>query len=160
MKIVVWTHPVTGNLGQAIPAYGGSTRSDDDLVTFVRDKAIARGMQDVAIIEVTGADDEIEGGRYFRNAWEIVDGKRVANRTKAQAVKLEKIRRVRNAQLNVEDINWNKANGDSAKAVVETERQRLRDIPATFDLSASALPTITNLKDAWPDLTAEPADGA
>ena len=117
-------------------------------------------MENVAIIEATGADDEVDGGRYFRDAWEVVDGARVPNRTKAQAVKMERIRRVRNAQLNVEDVNWNKANGDSAKAVVETERQRLRDIPATFDLSPSAFPTIANLKAAWPDLTAEPADDA
>ena len=41
MKIVVWTHPVTGTLGQATPTYSGPSRpaglSDDEIATFVRD---------------------------------------------------------------------------------------------------------------------------
>ena len=159
MKIVVWSNPTTGRMGQAIPTYGAAHGlSDEQLITRTYDKWVARGMENVQIIEATGADDEVDGGRYFRNAWEVVDGARVANRTKAETVKMERIRRVRNRQLGVEDINWNRANGDDAKAVVETERQRLRDIPATFDISTSAFPSIENLKAAWPDLTSEPED--
>ena len=96
--------------------------------------------------------------RYFRAAWRDDGAEVVTDRTQAEAIKMDRIRQVRNQQLCAEDINWHKASGDDAKATVETERQRLRDIPATFDISTSAFPTIANLRQAWPDLTAEPEE--
>ena len=71
--------------------------------------------------------------------------------TKARAIHLTEIRRVRNEELVKEDINMLKAieAGDaSAQSTVATKKQVLRDIPATFSLDGYADPTA--LKAAWP----------
>jgi hypothetical protein len=73
------------------------------------------------------------------------------NMTKARAIHLAEIRRVRNTELVKEDINMLKAieAGDaSAQSTVATKKQTLRDIPATFSLDGYVDPTA--LKDAWP----------
>ena len=69
------------------------------------------------------------------------------NMTKARTIHLTEIRRVRNKELGKLDIEWFKAN-DSGKVGVESQRQTLRDIPATFDLSAPS--TTDALKALWP----------
>ena len=73
------------------------------------------------------------------------------NMTKARAIHLTEIRRVRNAELEKEDINMLKAieAGDaSTQSTVATKKQVLRDIPATFSLDGYGNPT--TLKAAWP----------
>ena len=73
------------------------------------------------------------------------------NMTRARAIHLAEIRRVRNEELAKKDIPWMKAveAGDtSAQSTIATEKQVLRDIPATFSLDSYADPTA--LKAAWP----------
>ena len=73
------------------------------------------------------------------------------NMTKARAIHLEAIRRVRNAELVKEDLTFMRAveAGDaSAQSTVATKKQTLRDIPATFSLDGYGDPA--TLKDAWP----------
>ena len=72
------------------------------------------------------------------------------NMTKARAVHLAEIRRVRNAELVKEDTNMLKAieAGDaSTQSTVATKKQVLRDIPQTFDLTTD---TPEELKARWP----------
>lgn len=69
------------------------------------------------------------------------------NMTKARTIHLTEIRRVRNKELGKLDIEWFKAN-DSGKVGVESQRQTLRDIPETFNLSAPS--TADALKALWP----------
>ena len=60
------------------------------------------------------------------------------NMTKARAIHLAEIRRVRNAELEKEDISMLKAieAGDtSEQSAVATKKQTLRDLPATFDIT-------------------------
>ena len=74
------------------------------------------------------------------------------NMTKARAVHLTEIRRVRDAELVKEDINILKAieAGDtSAQSTVATKKQVLRDIPATFDIT-TGVTTPELLKAKWP----------
>ena len=74
------------------------------------------------------------------------------NMTKARAIHLTKIRRVRNEELVKEDINILKAieAGDtSAQSTVATRKQVLRDIPATFDITTGVV-TPVQLKAKWP----------
>ena len=73
------------------------------------------------------------------------------NMTKARAVHLTEIRRVRNAELVKEDVTFMRAveDGDTdAQATIKTKKQTLRDIPATFSLDGYGDPTA--LKSAWP----------
>ena len=74
------------------------------------------------------------------------------NMTKARAIHLTEIRRVRNAELEQEDVNMLKAieAGDtSAQSTVATKKQVLRDIPATFDIT-TGVTTPELLKAKWP----------
>ena len=81
------------------------------------------------------------------------------NMTKARAIHLTEIRRVRNEELVKEDINMLKAieAGDtSAQSTVATKKEVLRDIPATFDITTDVT-TSDQLKARWP--TELPARG-
>ena len=89
--------------------------------------------------------------RYFRNACED-DGTNVTvNMGKARAIKLAKIRASRNAELTKLDLDSLIAietSNSSEQARVNTLKQTLRDIPATFDLDGLGTPE--TLKAAWP----------
>ena len=74
------------------------------------------------------------------------------NMTKARAIHLTEIRRVRNEELVKEDITFMRAveAGDaSAQSTVATKKQVLRDIPATFDIT-TGITTPELLKARWP----------
>ena len=72
--------------------------------------------------------------------------------TKARAIHLEEIRRVRNEELVKEDVTFMRAveDGDTdAQATIKTKKQTLRDIPATFDVTTD-VNTPEKLKAKWP----------
>jgi hypothetical protein len=72
------------------------------------------------------------------------------NMTKARVIHMDAIRVVRNAELAAKDITFMRAveAGDtSAQSTIATEKQVLRDIPQTFDLSSR---TPQQLKGKWP----------
>ena len=74
------------------------------------------------------------------------------NMTKARAIHLEEIRRVRNEELVKEDVTFMRAveDGDTdAQATIKTKKQTLRDIPQTFDLTTDN-DTPEELKAKWP----------
>ena len=74
------------------------------------------------------------------------------NMIKARVIHMDRIRVVRNAELVAKDITFMRAveAGDtSAQATIATEKQVLRDLPATFDLTDAATPEA--LKGKWPD---------
>ena len=74
------------------------------------------------------------------------------NMTKARLIHMDRIRVVRNAELTAKDITFMRAveAGDTdAQATIGTEKQVLRDIPATFDLT-TGVTTPTQLKARWP----------
>ena len=74
------------------------------------------------------------------------------NMSKARAIHLEEIRRVRNAELVNEDVTFMRAveAGDTdTQATIATKKQTLRDIPATFDIT-TGVDTPEKLKAKWP----------
>ena len=74
------------------------------------------------------------------------------NMTKARAIHLAEIRRVRNEELVKEDVTFMRAveDGDTdAQATIKTKKQTLRDIPATFDVTTD-VNTPEKLKAKWP----------
>ena len=96
------------------------------------------------------ADGNRSGGG---GAWEMdTDGTPKVNMTKARAVHMDTIRVSRDAELVKEDLNMLKAleAGDSsAQGTVNTKKQTLRDIPATFDITTD-VDTPEKLKAKWP----------
>ena len=74
------------------------------------------------------------------------------NMTKARVIHMDKIRLVRNKELAAKDITFMRAveAGDTdAQATIATEKQVLRDIPSTFDITTD-VDTPEKLKAKWP----------
>ena len=89
--------------------------------------------------------------RFF-DVWEWVGDAVVVNMPKARVLHMDAIRRVRNAELAKLDITYMRAieAGDTdAQATIATEKQTLRDIPATFDITTD-VDTPAALKSKWP----------
>ena len=86
-------------------------------------------------------------------AWEMdTDGTPKVNLTKARVVHMDKIRVVRDAELVKKDLTSLRAieAGDaSAQSTIATEKQVLRDLPATFDITTD-VDTPELLKAKWP----------
>ena len=103
-------------------------------------------------------DSDLPGGSisvendYFFDAWEW-DGSAVAvNMTKARAIHLTEIRRVRDEELVTLDVPWMKAveAGDTdAQATIKGQKETLRDLPATFDIT-TGVSTPELLLAKWP----------
>jgi hypothetical protein len=74
------------------------------------------------------------------------------NMTKARAIHLEEIRRVRNEELVKEDVTFMRAveaEDTDAQATIKAKKQTLRDLPATFDITTD-VDTPEKLKAKWP----------
>ena len=74
----------------------------------------------------------------------------VINMPKARGIQMDKIREVRNKELAKKDIEFMKAleADDGSHKAIATEKQVLRDIPQTFDLTTD---TVEQLKELWPE---------
>ena len=89
---------------------------------------------------------------YLRNSWTFDGSNVVHDMTKARAIHLAEIRRVRNEELVKEDVTFMRAveaEDTDAQATIKTKKQTLRDIPATFDITTD-VDTPEKLKAKWP----------
>ena len=86
---------------------------------------------------------DLPGDRYFRDAWTMAGREVGVDMEKARAIHMGRIRSARNRELTRLDI-------EQLKGVdVSVDKQRLRDLPATFDLTRAATPD--DLKALWPE---------
>ncbi len=170
-KIIAWTDP-EGRYRVTSPAYGDRTNppgeTEDETIARVWGRIKARyGLPDSHTFHlVEDADqrarlDEISK-TYFRygvfdtdaraGAWEMdLDGRPKVNMVKARVVQMDRIRVARNAELAKLDQPslWAIESNDVPEQVrITSEKQRLRDIPQTFDLSTAPNPNA--LKARWP----------
>ena len=74
----------------------------------------------------------------------------IINMPKARGIQMDKIREVRNQELAKKDIEFMKAleADDGSHTAIASEKQVLRDIPQTFDLTTD---TPEELKQKWPE---------
>ena len=96
--------------------------------------------------------DSLLSDRTFRDALHCVDGKPEFNHGECEVLHMDEIRRVRNEELVARDITVMRAveAGDTdAQATIATEKQVLRDLPATFDITTD-VDTPEKLKAKWP----------
>jgi hypothetical protein len=93
---------------------------------------------------------EPSNDQRFFNVWEWVDDAVVVNMPKARGIQMDKIREVRNKELVKKDIEFIKALevDDGSHTAIAAEKQVLRDIPQTFDLTTE---TPEQLKELWPE---------
>ena len=74
------------------------------------------------------------------------------NMDKARVIQMDEIRKVRNTELAAKDITFMRAveAGDTAaQSTIGAEKQVLRDLPATFDITTD-VDTPEKLKVKWP----------
>ena len=135
MKIVVNKGDGTCSILTPAPEYLSRGHSVED----VRIKDTPSGLSSRIIDDL-----DIPQDRYFRGAWtddlpgDLVD----IDMTKAQVVHMDVIRIARDEAIAVLDI-------ETMKGIdVQTEKQVLRDIPQTFDLTKAVTPE--ELKALWP----------
>ena len=89
---------------------------------------------------------------YFFEAWEWVDNAVIVNMPKARNIHMNQIRIIRNRELTKKDVEYMRSDesGDTAaKITIATEKQNLRDIPQTFDIT-TGVDTPEQLKAKWP----------
>lgn len=87
---------------------------------------------------------DIPVDKTYRNAWELKTKKIVTNMIKATDIQMQRIRRARDEKLAALDLETMKG------LDVQVQKQVLRDIPATFDLSGAKTPE--ELKLLWPEV--------
>ena len=150
MKIILHTDPDTGIVAITLPAYNDGSRdtamTDDEMLAGVLASIPGERNPRVAESETLLPRD------LFRDAWEDSAGVLAVNMTKARVLHLAEIRRVRNQELVKLDIPFIRAveSGDaSGQSTIATEKQVLRDIPATFDIT-TGVDTPELLKARWP----------
>lgn len=163
MDKVVIINNGDGTCGIIVPApdmfvAGSKTRSlvpelDNSTDVEVLDWIIAKDVPDGREHRIVDRAN-LPVDRYFRNAWtddnntDTVD----VDMEKARNIQMTNIRKVRNEKLQALDIATMKALslGDSEQATdIESQKQVLRDIPQTFDLSVYETPE--DLKEAMPE---------
>ena len=163
MKVILFpNHRHPYNLRLGMPTYNGSMRqpgqTDDEYLDWWIATLRRRGNiptdAPVYIVEEADVphDHPCNAKCEFFDAWEWRDEGARVNMTKARAMHMDKIRLVRNAELAAKDIPWMKAveaGNTSAQATIATEKQVLRDIPATFDIT-TGVSTPELLKARWP----------
>ena len=72
---------------------------------------------------------------------------------KARTIHMNNIRAIRDRELAAKDITFMRAveaGNTSAQSTIATEKQNLRDIPQTFDIT-TGVDTPEKLKAKWPD---------
>jgi hypothetical protein len=155
MKIFLSPHPTMSHLRPFTPAYNDATRppglTDDEFL----ERAIQRNIE-VGVIASDAPVYIVEQSTLpteFAEAWEWDGSAVVVNMTKARVIHLAEIRRVRNEELVKEDVTFMRAveaDDADAQATIGTEKQVLRDIPATFDIT-TGVDTPAQLSAKWPD---------
>ena len=137
-----------GWLTKTTPAYEDKARpadeTEDECVARVAAKVVPAGVAS-HIVELDSLPSE------FFEAWEWLEDSVQVNMPNARLIHMGEIRKARDKELLKLDVSFMRAveSGDtSAQATIATEKQVLRDLPTTFDLSGKA--TTSTLYAAWP----------
>jgi len=162
MKVITWVN-LEGVYIVTSPAYNDGMRpigeTEEECLERVWARLVAVGGYGIPIDHPHHyIDDSVQEaklveccGRHFRDAWEMdTDGTPKVNMPKARGIQMDKIRAVRNKELAKKDVEFMKAleADDGSSTVIATEKQALRDIPQTFDLTTD---TADELKEKWPE---------
>ena len=149
---IIYTNPDDGMVIILTPAYK-TYQTDEE----TEQKVIAQSVPDGVthrLVTQSEYEAEVEAclDRIFRDAWEDVGGALTVNMTRARTLHMDRIRFVRDAELVKKDVLFMRAieAGDTdAQATIGTEKQVLRDIPATFDIT-TGVDTPAALHAKWP----------
>ena len=149
--VILYTHPTSGALCIVDPGFFDHARDSRltaaECLAYVIEKDVPPGVPH-RVCDTT----DIPTDRIFREAFEDSGAAIEINMPKARDIHMDCIRKVRNAELvklDVLSLRAQEANDATEKTRIASEKQTLRDIPQTFDLSTHVTPKA--LHDAWPD---------
>ena len=149
MKVIVYVDPSRGTTAIVHPA--PQAQLEDESEQEFLDRVAARAVPSGVPYQIVDRDPILDGDRTFRNALTCVGGKFAHDMAKAREIHMAAIRKARDKELAKLDVETVKAlgSGDTARRdAVEAQKQALRDIPKTFDLSSAK--TCAALKAMWP----------
>lgn len=151
-----------GGVSVTKPGYDDPLRPEDDTDAALLERVIARSV--LGRVDSNGdpicqdgiyhivSDSDIPQDRTFREAWLCSNGSIKIDMAKARAIHLDRIRTARDEKLAALDVPWMKAveAGDrGAQAAIAVQKQELRDIPQTLDLTEAR--TAGALQAIWPE---------
>lgn len=150
MKVIAYVNPETGVTAIVRPAASNrlDTESEEQFLARVISRAVPGGVA----YEIIDDDPILHGDRTFRNALKCDGGKLSHDMEACRSIHMDRIRKARDAELAKLDVATIQAVGkgdDATRDAVEAEKQKLRDLPATFDLSAAR--STEELKALWPN---------
>lgn len=137
MKKIIYTRP-DGGICVVHPVY----KKDGELeveMSVVLEKSVPPDATNVQVVE----ESEIPTDRSFRNAWTPSGASIVVDMTKARAIHLSRIRRIRDKKLELLDKETMKNIKNPTKIdEIESQKQTLRDLPQTIasELSSASTP--------------------
>src|SRR3546814_3685474 len=125
MKIIIYTQPNgVAAICRPAPKFLAQFGTEEEGLAAVIAKSAPADATDAEIVDA----GEVPQDRTFRNAWAKNGRSIVHDMGKARAIHMARIRAARDKELTRLDIEQLKGND------VAAEKQRLRDLPATFDL--------------------------
>lgn len=151
-KVIVFTD-ARGRLVLRRPAFNDRANAgltEEEQLQREADRAVSSGK--AADTPVVMEESDVETDRSFRNAFVKNESSVTVDMPKARDLHMDHIRQRRNKELVKLDVPYMKSleSGDTdAQAEIATQKQTLRDIPATFDLTGAS--NSSELKALWPD---------
>jgi hypothetical protein len=146
--------------GRITTAYPGNGNTSPEAIALAKEKQLERLAEKYGGVSVAHDYDtdllpesDCRGDEPFCDCWEWVDGVVKVHMPTARGIHMDAIRVGRNKELATKDITFMRAveAGDaSAQSTIATEKQILRDIPQTFDLTTDN-DTPEELKQKWPE---------
>ena len=149
---IIYTHPDDGVVYIVTPVYKAD-QTDEENVQRVISRNVPDGVS-YRLVTISEYEAEVAvcAGKVFRDAWEDIGDALTVNMTRARTLHMDRIRCVRDAELVKKDVLFMRAieAGDTdAQATIGTEKQTLRDLPATFDIT-TGVDTPAALHAKWP----------
>lgn len=128
--------------------------SEEDFLSRVAARAVPAGTADAAVCDLA----DIPADRTYRGAWKLAGDGLDVDMPKAREIHMGRIRAARDAELLRLDIPQQRAlvaKDDAEVRRLEAEKQALRNIPQTLDLTVATTPA--ELKVIWPEKLATTA---
>lgn len=134
MQKIIYTDPKTGALHVVHPVENCGLTFEEIMA-----KDVPQGVTDAKAVDAS----TIPPDRTFRDAWIHGGDKPIVHMGKARDLHMARIRIMRNKELSRLDVEQLKGND------VAAQKQKLRDLPQTFDLSKAQ--SADELKALWPE---------
>ena len=149
---IIYTDPDDSGVRIVTPAYKADQTDEENLERVLANSVPDGVTHRLVTISELEAEVVVCAGRVFRDVWEDSGGALTVNMTRARTLHMNRIRVVRDAELVKKDVIFMRAieaDDTAAQATIGTEKQVLRDSPATFDIT-TGVDTPAALHAKWP----------